>query len=85
MVLMELRLKLSESSSGIVLVSLGDVVAGYALVSLLMMAVVVLVIAIGSVAAQLGRLGRYSSSGMSTDSSIDPTHSQVSPLVQQMD
>ena len=73
MVLMELRLKLSESSSGIVLVSLGDVVASCALVSLLVVAVVVLVIAIASVAAQLGRLGRYLSSGMSTtDSSTDP-------------
>ena len=72
-VLIELRLTLSESSSGIVLVSLGDVVAGCALVSLLMMAVVMLVIAIVSVAARLGRLGRYPSSRMSTDSSIDST------------
>ena len=71
MVLIELRLKLSESSSGLVLVPLGDVVATCALVSLLMMTVVMFVIAI-ALESVVARLGRYLLSGMSTtDSSTD--------------
>ena len=74
--LMELRLRSSESTSRVVLVSLADVVDGCALVSMLV-AVVVVVTGFTSVTATGCSsvptwLGRYLSSGISTtDSATD--------------